>query len=78
MCGLAVVLHGTFTDKCRLLFELFNIAGDEGISREELATMLAAIVNSTSTILLTVAEGGKWEGQMTDTDQAVRRYVCCW
>ena len=73
VCGLAIVLHGSFTDKCRLLFELFNVAGDDGVSREELFTMLSAVVHSTSTILLTVAEGGKWEGQMCDPDLAVRR-----
>ena len=72
VCGLAVVLHGSFSDKCRLLFDLFNIAGDEGVSREELATMLSAIVHSTSTILLTVAEGAKWEGQIADPDKAVK------
>jgi Ca2+-binding EF-hand superfamily protein len=58
VCGLSLVLHGSFSDKCQLLFEIFNVSGDEGVSREELYTLLSAVVNSTSTILLTVAEGG--------------------
>lgn len=30
VCGLAVLLHGSFSSKCRLLFQVFNIHGDEG------------------------------------------------
>lgn len=58
LCGFAILTNGSFSDKCRLLFHLFNLAGDEGISKEELQSMLSAVVNSTSTILLTVTEGG--------------------
>ena len=57
VCGLAVVLHGSFHDRCALLFSVFNIHGDEGISRAELTTMLSAILQSTDTILYTVGEG---------------------
>ena len=59
MCGLAIVLHGSFHDRCALLFRVFNLAGDEGVSREELATMLTAILQSTDTILYTVCESGR-------------------
>ena len=31
VCGLAVLLHGSFSSKCRLLFQVFNIHGDEGM-----------------------------------------------
>ena len=31
MCGLAILLHGSFSDKCQLLFKVFNIHGDEGV-----------------------------------------------
>ena len=54
VCGLAIVLHGSFRDRCGLLFRVFNIGNDEGISREELRTMLTAIFQSTNTILYTV------------------------
>ena len=30
VCGLAVLLHGSFSNKCQLLFQVFNIHGDEG------------------------------------------------
>ena len=30
VCGLAVLLHGSFSSKCQLLFQVFNIHGDEG------------------------------------------------
>ena len=111
MCGLAVLLHGSFSNKCQLLFQVFNIHGDEGkfsqslshsqlslplsvthtcthnahssclislyyahtythtthhtlttltlgISREELATMLHAILQSTNTIVMAVSQMG--------------------
>ena len=58
MCGLAIVLHGSFHDRCALVFHVFNLAGDEGVSRAELTTMLTAILQSTDTILYTVCESG--------------------
>ena len=61
VCGLAIVLHGSFKERCGLLFSVFNLGNDEGISREELRTMLTAIYQSTNTILYTVG----------DTDRAV-------
>ena len=30
VCGLAILLHGSFSNKCQLLFQVFNIHGDEG------------------------------------------------
>ena len=87
MCGLAVLLHGSFSSKCQLLFQVFNIHGDEGelatvyviccccyycllllfvvyvgISREELATMLHAILQSTNTIVMAVSQMGGGAG----------------
>lgn len=59
VCGLAIVLHGSFRDRCGLLFQVFNIGNDEGISREELRTMLTAIMQSTNTILYTVGESDR-------------------
>ncbi|KAJ7375002.1 hypothetical protein OS493_001729 [Desmophyllum pertusum] len=31
--GIALCLHGTVKDKCRLLFHIFNLAEDDGVSR---------------------------------------------
>ncbi len=56
MCGLAIVLHGSFKDRCSLLFSVFNLGNDEGVSREELRTMLTAIMQSTNTILYSVGD----------------------
>ena len=47
------MLHGSFEDKCKLLFDVFNIAGDEGVSYEELTSMLSAIAANTDLILTT-------------------------
>ena len=56
MCGLAIVLHGSFRDRCALLFTIFNLGNDEGVSRAELRTMLTAIMQSTNTILYSVGD----------------------
>jgi len=56
VCGLAIVLHGSFRDRCSLLFSIFNLSNDEGVSREELGTMLTAIMQSTNTILYSVRD----------------------
>ena len=56
MCGLAIVLHGSFRDRCSLLFSVFNLGNDEGVSRAELGTMLTAIMQSTNTILYSVRD----------------------
>lgn len=53
------MLHGSFREKCSLLFRVFNIGNDEGVSREELRTMLTAIFQSTNTILYTVGHTHK-------------------
>ena len=79
MCGFAILTNGSFSDKCRLLFHLFNLAGDEGISKEELQSMLSAVVNSTSTILLTVTEGGGPMGRgglpIANPEPTIKKYV---
>ena len=53
VCGVTLMLHGSFEDKCKLLFDVFNIAGDEGVSYEELTCMLSAIAVNTDLILTT-------------------------
>ena len=70
-----MVLHGSFHDRCALLFSVFNIHGDEGISRTELTTMLSAILQSTDTILYTVGEGDAAVMGGEDRTEAVRIMV---
>ena len=75
MCGLAVVLHGSFHDRCMLLFRVFNLNEDEGISRTELAAMLTHILHSTHTILHTIGEGETALMSGEDTHETVKRMV---
>ncbi len=74
-CGLAVLTHGSFSDKCRLLFSVFNLAGDEGVSREELYSLIFSVVSSTNTILLTLTEGGRGRSgsPVADLEEAVKK-----
>eukprot|EP00794_Sanderia_malayensis_P004779 gene4779-5406_t len=51
LMGMALCLHGSVKDKCRLLFKMFNLNDDEGISREELSTALISILQSTHGLL---------------------------
>jgi len=53
VCGVTLMLHGSFEEKCGLLFDVFNIAGDEGVSYEELTSILSAIATNTDLILAT-------------------------
>ena len=75
MCGLAVVLHGSFHDRCMLLFRVFNLNEDEGIARAELSTMLTHILHSTHTILHTIGEGEASVVTGEDTHETVKRMV---
>ncbi|CAH3149003.1 unnamed protein product [Porites evermanni] len=49
--GIALCLHGTVKDKCRLLFHIFNLAEDNGVSRDELTAVLLSSLESAQTIL---------------------------
>ncbi|KAI6652901.1 hypothetical protein LOD99_4287 [Oopsacas minuta] len=49
--GVAMLLHGSFHEKCQLLFSMFNISGGDGIDRNELSTMLNIILSSTQLVL---------------------------
>ena len=55
------------------------MAGDEGVSREELHSLLSAVVQSTSTILFTIAEGGYCRTDInqpiSDLNKAITRYI---
>ncbi|XP_019850352.1 PREDICTED: uncharacterized protein LOC105312226 [Amphimedon queenslandica] len=77
VCGLSIILHGSFSTKCQLLFDLFNISGDEGVSREELHSLLSSVVHSTNTIILTVTEGGvdNESGIVTDPESSIASVV---
>lgn len=75
VCGLAIVLHGSFHERCMLLFRVFNLNEDEGISRTELTTMLTHVLHSTHTILHTIAEGEAAVLTGEDTHETVQRMV---
>ena len=75
VCGLAIVLHGSFHDRCMLLFRVFNLNEDEGISRSELSLMLSHILHSTHTILHTIGESEASIVTGEDTDETVQRIV---
>ena len=51
LSGMALGLHGHVKDKCRLLFKIFNLDDDEGITREELATVLSSALLSANAVL---------------------------
>ena len=51
LSGMALCLHGCVKDKCRLLFKIFNLDDDEGITREELATVLSSALLSANAVL---------------------------
>ena len=44
VCGLAVLLHGSFSSKCQLLFQVFNIHGDDGEIQEPLVHVYTVCV----------------------------------
>lgn len=54
--GIALCLHGTVKDKCRLLFHIFNLAEDGGVSRDELTAVLLSSLESAQTILENVED----------------------
>ena len=40
VCGLSACLKGTLEEKMRFIFQVYDLTGDNAVSREELATML--------------------------------------
>jgi len=67
--GMALCLHGGIKEKCHLLFKIFNLNGDEGISREELSTVLTSCLMSANTLLQSTlkTEGlSAFESQLAD------------
>lgn len=58
-----------------LLFRVFNLNEDEGISRTELTTMLTHILHSAHTILHTIGEGEAALMSGEDTHETVKRMV---
>jgi len=49
--GMALCLHGSIKDKCSLLFKVFNLDGDNGVSPDELSTILTSCLQSAHSLL---------------------------
>ena len=48
---IALCLHGRVKNKCRLLFKIFNLDDDEGITKKELETVLSNALLSANAVL---------------------------
>ncbi|XP_068678322.1 trafficking protein particle complex subunit 12-like isoform X2 [Montipora foliosa] len=68
--GIALCLHGTVKDKCRLLFQIFNLSDDGGVCRDELTAVLLSSLESAQTILNNV-EGGEQPEESSGTDKLI-------
>lgn len=51
MRGLALCMKGSLDEKYQLIFEMYNLGNDEGLSKEELMTMLYSVLRSAQRIL---------------------------
>jgi Ca2+-binding EF-hand superfamily protein len=51
MRGLALCMKGNLDEKYQLIFEMHKLRNDEGLSKEELLTMLYSVLRSTQRIL---------------------------
>ena len=77
LSGMALCLHGRVKDKCRLLFKTFNLDDDEGITREELATVLSSALLSANAVLQSTLtqEEDKSEDTFEKVEDTVKRIV---
>ena len=48
--GMALCIHGNLEEKYNLIFDMYNLAGDEGVSREELAVMMNSVLQNSSRV----------------------------
>lgn len=55
ICGLALCCRGTPAQKAHFIFDMFNLAGDDGVSHEELETMLCNALSAAQAIISTAA-----------------------
>ncbi|EDO32022.1 predicted protein, partial [Nematostella vectensis] len=49
--GIALCLHGSVRDKCRVLFKVFDLDEDDGVSKDELTAVLLSSLESAEKIL---------------------------
>ena len=77
LSGMALCLHGRVKDKCRLLFKIFNLDDDEGIMREEFATVLSTALLSANAVLQSILtqEEDKSEDTFEKVKDTVKRIV---
>uniref|UniRef100_A0A7S0ZE69 Calmodulin n=1 Tax=Timspurckia oligopyrenoides TaxID=708627 RepID=A0A7S0ZE69_9RHOD len=66
LMGMAVVLRGDPEKKAQILFRMFNLASDEGISADELKTMLLTCFSSAVTLLETATESASLRQVVSD------------
>jgi len=76
LAGIALCLHGNIKDKCKLLFKIFNLDGDEGIKRDELTTVLTSSLQSAHGVLTGYLEDEMkgtvgWQMKITETVERI-------
>ncbi|KNC87263.1 serine/threonine protein kinase [Sphaeroforma arctica JP610] len=54
LTGVAVVLAGTPEEKADFIYTMFNLDADEGVSREELNTMLNSVMHSAAEVVAAI------------------------
>eukprot|EP00112_Aurelia_sp_Birch-Aquarium-sp1_P002510 Seg1278.10 transcript_id=Seg1278.10/GoldUCD/mRNA.D3Y31 product="Ras guanine nucleotide exchange factor F" protein_id=Seg1278.10/GoldUCD/D3Y31 len=52
LSGISLCLRGSMADKCRLLFHMFDLDGDEGVSEDELYKMLKPTLKAADSLSL--------------------------
>ena len=77
LSGMALCLHGGVKDKCRLLFKIFNLDHDEGITREEFAAFFSSALLSAIAVLQSTLtqEKEKSEDTFEKVEDTVKRIV---
>ncbi|XP_031555083.1 trafficking protein particle complex subunit 12-like [Actinia tenebrosa] len=68
--GIALCLHGSVRDKCRLLFKIFDLDQDDGVSKDELTAVLLSSVESAEKILNNI-EGQDTNSESDETDKLI-------
>eukprot|EP00127_Corallochytrium_limacisporum_P003036 Clim_evm83s144 gene=Clim_evmTU83s144 len=68
IAGLAVITKGSSEEKIEFIYEMFNLAGDEGVSKEELSTALNSVAQSTWSVMGVVRGKRRGSQNLLDID----------